>query len=215
MITLWGRRSAFNVQKVLWFIEELGLDHTQIDAGGDYGGLEDPGFLAMNPHGRVPVLRDGEAVIWESQTILRYLAARYGSPKFWSDDPAKRAAVEQWMDWSQTSLQPAFLTGVFWGHYRTPRAQRDEAAIGRNLRQTNACLRLIDEHLADNSFLAGEDFTLADIPAGTHLFRYFGIDISRPKLPHVQDWYERLCNRAAYRKHVMLDFSDMYGRLDY
>src|SRR5262249_8966273 len=120
MLTVWGRRSSFNVQKVMWLVGELELQHQHIDAGGKFGGLGDPAFLAMNPHGRVPVIQDDHAIVWESHAILRYLAARYSRGHFWSDDPAMRAKAEGWMDWSQTSLQPDFLNGVFWGFFRTP-----------------------------------------------------------------------------------------------
>lgn len=105
MLKVWGRRSSFNVQKVMWLIGELGLEHQHIDAGGRSGGLDTSAFLAMNPHGRVPVIQDGDATVWESHAILRYLAARHGAGHFWSGDPAVRAVVDGWMDWSQTSLQ--------------------------------------------------------------------------------------------------------------
>jgi glutathione S-transferase len=98
MLTVWGRRSSFNVQKVMWLVGELGLEHRHIDAGGNFGGLDAPDFLAMNPHGRIPVIRDDDAIVWESHAILRYLAARHGAGKFWSDDPLARARVDGWMD---------------------------------------------------------------------------------------------------------------------
>src|SRR3981081_1194451 len=129
MLEVWGRRSSFNVPQSMWLIGELELAHQHIDAGGTFGGLDTPDFLAMNPHGRVPVIRDGDAIVWESHAILRYLAARHGARQFWSDDPAARARVEGWMDWSQTSLQPDFLIGVFWGFYRTPEDKRNRQAI--------------------------------------------------------------------------------------
>ena len=124
MLKVWGRRSSFNVQKVMWLIGELELAHEHIDAGGAFGGLDTPDFLAMNPHGRIPVIRDDTATIWESHAILRYLAARHGAGRFWSDDPVVRAVVDGWMDWSHTALQPDFLVGVFWGFYRMPEEKR-------------------------------------------------------------------------------------------
>jgi hypothetical protein len=111
MLKIWGRRSSFNVQKVMWLIGELDLAHEHIDAGGSFGGLDSPAFLAMNPHGRIPVIRDDDATVWESHAVFRYLAARYGAGRFWSNDPAVRAGVDGWMDWSQTALQPDFLNG--------------------------------------------------------------------------------------------------------
>jgi glutathione S-transferase len=215
MLKVWGRRSSFNVQKVLWLVGELGLEHEHIPAGGSFGRRDEPGFRAMNPHGWVPVLEDGDTKLWESHTILRYLAARYGRGSFWSDDPSARGRVEGWMDWSQTALQPDFLIGVFWGYYRTPEAQRDWPAINKSLARCTAHFQLLDGILADQPFLVGEQLSLADIPAGTSLYRYFELDIDHPKLPNVYAWYERLRQRPAYREHVMIPFEDLRGRLDY
>lgn len=215
MLTVWGRRDAFNVQKVMWFIGELGLEHRHVPAGGDHGGLDDPAFRAMNPHGRVPVIDDGGTMVWESLTILRYLAATYGRKTYWSDDPGERSKAERWMDWSGTTLQPDFLTGVFWGFYRTPAEQRDTAAVAQKLARCAAHMELLDRELATRPWLGGDSFGLADIPAGTNLFRYFGIPIKRPSVPHVEDWYRRLQERPAYREHVMLPFDHMAGRLAY
>lgn len=111
MLTVWGRRSSFNVQKVLWLVEELGLRHQHIPAGGSFGGLDTPAFLAINPHGRVPVIDDGGTVVWESHSILRYLAARYGDARWWPEDAAERSTADRWMDWSQTTLQPGLPDG--------------------------------------------------------------------------------------------------------
>lgn len=216
MLQVWGRRSSFNVQKVMWLIGELGLPHQHVPAGGAFGLKDTPDFLAMNPHGRVPVIKDSDGtVVWESHSILRYLAARYGGPDFWSDDPAHRAQVDCWMDWSQTTLQPAFLTGVFWGFYRTPEAQRDMTAVEKNLKQCAHYFQLLDRILSKQEFLAGQRLTLADIPAGTNLYRYFNLDIPRPAIPHVETWYQRLQQSAAFRQHVMVGFEELYGRLDY
>lgn len=215
MLTVWGRLNSFNVQKVMWLVGELGLPHRHVPAGGSFGGLDAPEFLAMNPHGRVPVIDDGGTVVWESHAILRYLAARYGAPRFWSDDPAVRAGAEQWMDWSATTLQPDFLMGVFWGFYRTPAAQRNMAAVNDKVARCAAHFRLLDRVLAGRAYLCGDDLTLADIPAGTSLYRYYGIAIERPEVPNVEAWYRRLQARPAYARHVMLPFDDLYGRLDY
>lgn len=213
MLTIWGRRSSANVQKVLWLVGELDLPHTHIPAGGDFGGLNDPAFRAMNPHGRVPVIDDGGVVVWESHAILRYLAAVHGADRFWSADPAARAPIDGWMDWAQTALQPAFLGGVFWGGYRTPEAQRDAAAVAGALERTVACLSLVDRLLADRPFVGGETLSLADIAIGTHLYRYFELELDRPDLPRLAAWYGRLKARAPYREHVMVPFGELKGRL--
>jgi glutathione S-transferase len=215
MLTVWGRRSSFNVQKVMWLVDELGLPHEHIDAGGKFGGLDMPGFVAMNPHRKVPVIDDDGVVVWESHTILRYLAARHGGTRWWPDDPAERSQSDRWMDWSQATLQPDFLMGVFWGFYRTPEAQRDLPAIREKVAACAAHFRLLDRMLAEGRYLAGDELTLADIPAGTALYRYFNLDIQRPSVPNVEAWYTRLQARPAYRTHVMIPFEELRGRLAY
>src|SRR5438445_9990250 len=180
MLKVWGRRSSFNVQKVMWLIGELELPHEHIDAGSDFGGLDTPDFLAMNPHGRIPVIADGDVAVWESHTILRYLAAKHGGGRFWSDDPAARARVEGWMDWSQTALQPDFLVGVFWGFYRMPEARRDLPAIKRRLALCARHFTLLARHLANRSFMLGDALTLADVPIAPNLLRYFNLDLESP-----------------------------------
>jgi glutathione S-transferase len=215
MLTLWGRRSSFNVQKVLWLLGELGLPREHVEAGGAFGGLDDPAFRAMNPHGKVPVIDDDGTVVWESHAILRYLAARHGGAAWWSPDPSRRVAVDAWMDWSQTTLQPDFLMGVFWGGYRTPPAQQDTVAVARCVRRCGAHFRQVEALLAGRAFLLGETPGLADITVGTHLYRYFGMEIERPPLPGVEAWYERLRERAPFREAVMVEFRSLRGRLDY
>jgi glutathione S-transferase len=215
MLTTWGRRSSFNVQKVMWLVDELELAHRHIEAGGSFGGLDTPEFRAMNPHGKVPVIDDDGTIVWESHAILRYLAARDGRGAFWQDDPAARSQSDRWMDWAHTTLQPDFLMGVFWGFYRTPAAQRDMTAVRKKI---DACARhftLLDRQLAGRDFVLGNALTLADIPAGTCLYRYFNLEIERPSVPNVEAWYARLQDRPAYRRHVMVPFAELYGRLDY
>jgi glutathione S-transferase len=215
MLKLWGRRSSFNTQKVLWLVGELGLPHEHIPAGGSFGRLDEPAFRAMNPHGRVPVIENGDAIVWESHAILRYLAARYAHGNLWSDDPVARAVVEGWMDWSQTTLRPAFLMGVFWGFYRTPDAQRDWPAINRSLARCAEHFGLVDRMLQSRRFLLGDRLSLADIPIATSLYRYFELEIDRPELPNLRAWYGRLQQCPAFREHVMLPFGELRGRLDY
>jgi glutathione S-transferase len=215
MLEVWGRRSSFNVQKVMWLIGDLDLAHAHIDAGGAFGGLDAPAFLAMNPHGRVPVIRDDEAIVWESHAILRYLAARRGSDRFWSDDPVVRAQVDGWMDWSQTALQPDFLGGVFWGFFRTPEHQRDWRSIRTALGRCERHFARLERLLEDKPFLLGDALSLADVTAGTSLYRYFELEIARPALSAVERWYRTLQQRPAFRRHVMIPFEELRGRLDY
>jgi glutathione S-transferase len=215
MLKVWGRASSFNTQKVLWLVDELDLPHEHIPAGGTFGRLDEPAFRAINPHGWVPVLEDDGLAIWESHAILRYLAAKYGSEQFWSDDPAARSLADRWMDWSQTTLQPDFLMGVFWGYYRTPDSQRDWPAINRSVTRCAEHFRLLDSMLTTRPFLLGDALSLADMPIATSLYRYFELEIERPAIPNVRAWYERLQQRPAYRARVMLPFGELRGRLAY
>ncbi|WP_137045365.1 glutathione S-transferase family protein [Pseudolabrys sp. FHR47] len=215
MLTIWGRKSSFNVQKVMWLVGELGLEHRHIEAGGQFGGLDTPEFRALNPHGKVPVIDDSGFVVWESHAILRYLAARYGEGRFWRTAPAERSLSDRWMDWAHTTLQPDFLGGVFWGFYRTPELQRDLPAIRSKVEACARHFQLLDRELMGRDYMLGDALTLADVPLGTHLYRYLNIDIERPRVPNVEAWYRRLEERPAYRQHVMVPFEDLYGRLDF
>ena len=214
MLKVWGRRNAFNVQKVLWLVGELGLAHEHINAGGSFAGLDSPDFLAMNPHGRIPVIDDDGTIVWESHGIIRYLSARYGSGTLWATTPSERSLADRWMDWSLATLLPEFMR-LFWGYYRTPEGQRDQSAVTAAMRCCASAYQLLDKHLETHRYLAGDRLTMGDIPAGTSLYRYFSLDVARPALPHVEAWYGRLKQRPAYREHVMVPFADLRGRLEY
>jgi glutathione S-transferase len=215
MLKIWGRRNSINVQKVMWVLGELGIAYERIDAGGSFGGLNHPAFVAMNPMKRVPVIDDGGTIIWESHAIIRYLCAQYGKGRLWSEDAVQRSASDIWMEWTQTSLQPKFISGVFWGFYRTPETQRDWPAIRQNVQATADLFHILDRHLANRLFVGGDALTIGDIPPGAQLYRYFQLEIERPSLPHVEAWYERLCSRPAYREHVMVPFDELRGRLTF
>lgn len=224
MLTIYGRRNSANVQKVMWLVGELDLAHVHVPLGGAFGGLDSPEHRARNPQGKVPAIDDDGIVVWESHAILRYLAARHGVERFWSPSPAERARSEPWMDWSQCTFQPHFLNGVFWGYYRTPEPQRDYAAIRAAIALCDADLQLLEAALDQQPYLAGAALGLADIAVGTLFFRYFTLDVElppersaawRPALPNVEAWYRRLCERAAYREHVMVPYDDMFGRLSF
>jgi glutathione S-transferase len=215
MLRVWGRRSSFNVQKVMWLVAELGIEHEHIELGGSFAGLDTDRFRAMNPHGKVPVIDDDGVIVWESHAILRYLAATYGRRTFWPESAQGRAAQDQWMDWSNTSVQPDFLNGVFWGFYRTPESERNLAAVDRAINACRCHFLLLDQHLATRRYIGGEAFGLADIPLGTTLYRYFGLDIDRPRVKHVENLYARLRERSAYQAHVMVPFHYLFARLEY
>jgi glutathione S-transferase len=212
MITLWGRRNSINVQKVLWALDEVGQPYEHVDAGGDAGGLDEPAFRAMNPHGRVPVIRDGEAAIWESNTIVRYLCSAYAPERLCPTSPVERAQAEAWIDWEATSLQPAIM-GLFWGFYRTPAAQRDVARNRELEAHSAAAIMTLDRWLGERRFVAEDAFSMADIPAGTLMHRYFGMEVAHPEAPNVDAWRLRLAERIAYKTHVMRPFDELFGRL--
>lgn len=212
MLRIWGRRTSMNVQKVMWLVGELQLPHEHIPAGGAFGRLDEPQFRALNPHGRVPVIEDGTLAVWESHAILRYLAARYGAGRFWREDPAARAQVDEWMDWSQTTLQPAFIDGIFWAYFRTPPSRRDSAQIARNVQHCGEIFQRLDALLDREAVLAQQQPSLADIPIAVNLYRYFELDIARPPLPRIEAWYARLRERPAYREHVMVSFEELRAR---
>jgi glutathione S-transferase len=210
MLTVWGRRSSFNLQKVMWLVGELDLRIGTFPRAVTSVSRTRLSFCD-NPHGRVPVIDDGGIIVWESQTILRYWRAERAALV---RDPGERSL---WLlvDWSQASLQPDFLNEVFWGFYRTPEAKRNPSAIASKVRACAQHFQLLDRILADRPFLCGDDLTLADIPVGTSLYRYFEIDIERPSVPNVEAWYRRLQERPAYREHVMVPFGELFGRLEY
>jgi glutathione S-transferase len=203
MLKIWGRTNSINVQKVMWAVGELDLPHERVDAGGAFGGLDSDAYGALNTNRRIPTIEDDGLVVWESNACVRYLAARYGAGSLWPEDPAVRAAADMWMDWQQTTLL-ADMTIVFWGLVRTPEAERDYPAIEAAAGRLAGLWRRLDDHLAGRAFVAGERFSMGDIPVGAACYRYCQLAIERPKLAAVETWYGRLQERAPYRAHVML-----------
>jgi glutathione S-transferase len=203
MLRVWGRNNSINVQKVMWAVGELGLEHERIDVGGAFGGLDTPEYGRLNPNRRVPTVEDDEVVIWESNACVRYLAARYGAGTLWPEDPAQRAVADLWMDWQQTTLLPD-MTVTFWGLIRTPEAERDHAKIEAAAERLGPLWQMLDRHLATRRFVGGDALTIGDIPVGASCYRYYGLPIERPRLANIEAWYGRLKERASFRKHVMV-----------
>jgi glutathione S-transferase len=206
MLTVWGRRDSSNVQAVMWLIGELGLAHERHDVGHRFGGLDAPDFAALNPSRLIPVLRDGEGEpIWESAAILRYLAASYARDGFWPADPAARAQIDKWAEWGKVNFAAAF-SPVFWALVRTPPSRQDLAAVARAMTAVADWLAIAEAQLSRNAHLAGEAFTLADVPFGTLLYRYYSLEIERPELPALRRYFDALQARPAYREHVMVSY---------
>lgn len=213
-LTIWGRASSCNVQKILWTLEELALPYVRIEAGGDAGGLDSPDYRALNPHSRIPTLRDQSVVVWESDAIVRYLCAAYGAGTLWPQDPAARAEADQWMTWATTEATPDWLA-LFWRRVRTPPAQQDPKAIARHHRATCERFQRLDLRLADREFVAGAVLGMADLSAGAMMYRWFEMPIERPAMPHLEAWYARLCERPAYREAICRPFDDLIGKLSF
>ncbi len=207
MLKVWGRKTSVNVQKVMWTVAELGLQHERIDVGGAFGGLDTPQFAKLNPNRQIPVVEDHGVTLWESGAIIRHLARTYGAHGLYPTDATAVAQADQWMDWAATSIYPDIISTIFIGLIFTPAASRNTAAVEASIARAGDRLGILDAHLASRPYILGETLTMADIPAGGLMYRYFTLPIARPKLPNVEAWYGRLQQRAAYRDHVMIDYS--------
>lgn len=200
MLTIWGRLNSHNVKKVAWFAVELGLEFERHDVGGAFG--MDAAYLAKNPNALIPTIEDDGLVLWESNAILRYLAAKYGGTRFWPADAASRALGDKWMDWQEGYADAQ--RDVFWNLVRRASAERDAAAItvsaGRCARQ----MAILDRALAEAPWLSGAEFGVGDVPMGVYAHTWFSLEIERPVLPHVEDWYARIMTRPGYAEQVMI-----------
>ena len=202
MLKIWGRNTSSNVQKVMWAVGELGLPHERIDIGGAFGKNKEPTYLAMNPNGLVPTLEEDDGfLLWESNAIVRYLAAKHGAGKLEPADPKARALANQWMDWQLSVVAPA-IYAAFWGLIRTPPEKRDAAAIAASQAKTTDAMKILDGQLGRSKFVAGEAFSMGDIPVGIMAFRFRQLVPERPPLPNLERWYAELKNRGPFREHV-------------
>lgn len=206
MLTIWGRNNSNNVKKVLWCAEEIGLPYETIPAGGAFGMTADPAYRAMNPNGLVPTIRDGGFVLWESNAIVRYLAARYAPGTLSPTDPTEHASADRWMDWTTSSFAGPFRD-VFWGMVRTKPEERDMAAIDAGRAKCAALLAIVDQALSRQPYLSGASFGMGDIPLGCFAHAWFAMPIERPDLPHLAAWYGQLLARPAYAKIVATPLS--------
>ena len=203
MLKVWGRTTSSNVQKVMWAIGELGLTYERVDIGGPFGKNNEPAYLAMNPNGLVPTLEeDGGFVLWESNSIVRYLAAKHGPGKLEPKDLRAQASAGRWMDWQLSVAGPA-ITPVFWGLIRTPPEKRDAAAIDAAKVKTNAVMKILDAQLAKTAFVAGDTLSTGDIPVGIVAYRYRRLIPDHPKLDNLERWYASLEKRPAFQEHVV------------
>lgn len=234
MLHIWGRISSINVKKVVWTAQELGLDFQRTEAGGMFGVVKTPEYMRLNPNSMVPVIEDDDYVLWESNVIVRYLCAKYDTPTLaasraalpaegarlaWggkvrrpssgllypTDLPA-RFDAERWMDWQQTTLNPASRTG-FWQLIRTPPEQRSDALIAESNAAVESLMATLDAHLAQRAFMLGEHISMADIPLACEVHRWFGLPQPRQSRPNIERWYQRLWDRQAAKGVLDLPLS--------
>lgn len=203
MIRILGRANSINVQKVMWIGAELGLNIDRLDVGGSFGGNDQPEYLAKNPTGKIPTLEDGDFVLWESHSIVRYLAETYGASPWWPENTATRYHANQWMDFYLTTLHP-HMTIMFYQLIRTAPENRDQGKIDSALAEAVKFWELVDAHLADNTFMTGQTLTMGDVPLGCSAYRWHNMDLDRPDLPNLKRWYETLAERPSFQENVML-----------
>jgi glutathione S-transferase len=201
MLEVLGRSTSINVRKVLWTCAELSLPYQHSEWGTGALSLRDPAFLTLNPNALVPVVREGDFVLWESNTICRYLAAKAGRTDLLPAEPAVRAQVEQWMDWQATELSTAWRH-AFMGLVRKSPAFADLALIDASTQAWNRHMTLLDDALrGTGAFVTGSSFTLADVVLGLATHRWFMTPMARPDLPAVSAYYDRLDARPGFRAH--------------
>jgi glutathione S-transferase len=205
MLKVWGRRNSVNVKKALWALEELGVKYERIDAGMQFGVNKTPEYLKMNPTGLVPTIDDEGFTLWESHSIVRYLAAKHGAGTLCPGDLKARADVERWMDWAFTFTNA--MRPVFWGLIRTPPEKREMKSIEEGRENCIRLLAIPEAALAGKKYVGGERFTMGDIPLGCEVQRWMRLPIERPAFPNVQAWFERLCERPAFKKIVDVPLS--------
>jgi glutathione S-transferase len=205
MLKIWGRNTSINVQKVMWAIGELGIPHERIDVGGAFGRTKEPFYLAMNPNSLVPTLQEDDGfTLWESNSIVRYLAEKHGAGTLQPADPHERARASQWMDWMLTVCAPA-IHPLFWGLIRTPPEQRDHAKIAEARVNIAKVLKMLDDQLGKTAYAAGNTFSMGDIPVGliTYRFRKLVPDRQEFGLDNLERWFLGLEQRKAFREQIL------------
>ncbi len=204
---LWGRASSVNVQKVMWVLEECDIAHRRVDAGGKYGETDTPEYRAMNPLQLVPVWQEEGLTLWESHAIVRHLA-RGPASALWPETRSDQALADQWIDFTATTLLPP-LIGCFFQTVRLPLADRSSGALAKHVQKLDTAMEILDTRLGRSQWLAGPEFSIADVIAGSGMYRYFTMDIPRPEHAALADWYGRLADRPAYRNTVMTSYEEL------
>jgi len=196
MLKVWGRLSSINVQKVVICVRELGIPFERVEAGGKFGVVDTPAYRKLNPNGLVPVIEDDGFVLWESNAIVRYLSRKYATGTLWPSDPRVAADADRWMDWQTTNFNPR-LFDAFLQFIRTPEPERNLALVKASMKKSEAGMAVLDAHLADRDYVAGE-YSMGDIPLACSVHRWFGLPCEHAPRPHAQAWLARVKARPAY-----------------
>lgn len=202
MLKIWGRPTSLNSIKVLWCLDELGLDYELELCGLGHSSLDDPAYLQLNPNQMIPTIADNGFILWESHAIVRYLVTKYGFNTLFPADPQARANADKWMEWMVQNIKYR-LRAIFHDRYRPGSPAGGEKAAAQGLAEIGQWWDILNIHLSSCDFVAGESFTMGDIPLGCAVYRYREMVPERPKMPHLDAWYERLVARPAYQRHVM------------
>ncbi|MBR8374277.1 glutathione S-transferase [Burkholderia cenocepacia] len=201
MLHVLGKIPSINVRKVLWLCTELNLPFEQEDWGAGFRTTHDPAYLALNPNALVPVIKDDDFVLWESNTIIRYLANRYGGDALYPAEPQARARVDQWIDWQGSDLNRSWV-GAFLGLVRKSPDHQEPNGIAQSIAGWTTHMRVLNAQLErTGAYVAGNTFTLADIPIGLSANRWFGTPFDHPDLPAVSRYIERLATREGFRQY--------------
>ena len=202
MLKIWGRLNSINVMKVMWCVDELSIEHERVDAGMQYGVVSEDFYAKLNPNRRVPAIDDDGLVLWESNVIVRYLSEKYGSGSLSPADIGERALANQWMDWQQTTVH-ADITFIFWAVVRDLKENQDPEKLAAAASRLGKHWQLVDHHLGDRDYLCGDHLTMADIPLGTAVWRWYNMETKRPALTNVEAWHDRLKQRPGFQQYVM------------
>ena len=205
MLSLYGRETSINVQKVAWALGELGVRFEWVGRDGQVGNIGVEKYEDLNAAQRVPTLVDNELVLNQSNSIIRYLASEYRG-ELWLEDPGERAQADQWMEWQSTDLW-VDMTPTFWGLIRTPENERNMLVINHHIKNLATHFEILDNHLANRDFIIGKHLSMGDISIGTGIYRYMSLPMKRPHYPNIDNWYTRLQDREAYRDYVMIPIS--------
>lgn len=206
MLKIWGRLSSINVRKVVLTAQWLQIPFERIDAGHEFGIVKTSEYLTKNPNALVPLIEDGEFSLWESNVIVRYLCAKHSPGKLYPSSLEERFDAERWMDWQQTTLNPAGRH-AFVQLMRTPPERRKPDLIGQSVLDTEPLMAMLDGHLARHAFMAGEAFGMADIPIACEIHRWQALPLERPPRTALDRWYQGILSHPASRGVLDLSMS--------